>query len=68
LGPEPSNNCCGPDWRHAALLTIVVQQGFTLPGMPAENPGTASAAPHGAAGWSEAFRRRNGPIVHVVRL
>ena len=49
MGPELSNNCCRPDWRHVALLTLDVQQGFTLPGAPVEIPSTVSAALHNAS-------------------
>ena len=56
-----------PHPDRAALLTIDVQNDFTLPGAPAEIDGTAAAVP-----WMrrlvEAFRAREGPVVHVVRL
>lgn len=56
-----------PDWPNAALLTIDVQRDFTLPGAPAEIPGTAGAVP--AMGrLVESFRAAGRPIVHVVRL
>jgi nicotinamidase-related amidase len=45
LRAELSNSYCSPDWANAALLTIDVQQDFTLPGAPAEIPGTAEAVP-----------------------
>lgn len=49
------------------MLTVDVQRDFTLPGAPAEIPGTAEAAP--AMGrLAEAFRRARRPIFHVVRL
>jgi nicotinamidase-related amidase len=67
LGAELSNSYCSPDWANAALLTIDVQQDFTLPGAPAEIPGTAEAVP-AIRRLVEAFRRGSKPIVHVVRL
>ena len=67
MGAELSNNYCSPDWANAALLTIDVQQDFTLPGAPAEIPGTAEAVPV-IRRLVEAFRRCSKPIIHVVRL
>ena len=57
----------GPHRDGAALLTIDVQCDFTDPGAPAEIAGTAEAT--GRMGrLVEAFRDRDAPIVHVVRL
>ena len=67
MGAELSNNYCSPDWANAALLTIDVQRDFTLPGAPAEIPGTAEAVP-AIRRLVEAFRRCSNPIIHVVRL
>jgi nicotinamidase-related amidase len=56
-----------PNPERAALLTIDVQNDFTLPGAPAEIPGTADAVPQ-MQRVVEAFRAAGRPIVHVVRL
>jgi nicotinamidase-related amidase len=56
-----------PDWSRAALLTIDTQNDFTLPGAPAEIPGTAEAVP-AMRRLVEAFRRSGRPVVHVVRI
>lgn len=56
-----------PDPDRAALLTIDVQNDFTLPGAPAEIPGTMDAVPR-MTRLAEAFRAADAPIVHVVRL
>jgi nicotinamidase-related amidase len=58
LRPRPSE---------AALLTIDVQNDFTLPGAPAEIPGTSDAVPN-MRRLVEAFRGADRPVVHVVRL
>jgi nicotinamidase-related amidase len=64
---EGMSNFCNPDWANAALLTIDVQQDFTLPGAPAEILSTAEAVP-GMQPLVWAFRQANRPVVHVVRL
>lgn len=56
-----------PDNENAALLTIDVQRDFTLPGAPAEVPGTSDAVPR-MSQVVEAFREKDAPVVHVVRL
>jgi len=56
-----------PDFKKAVLLTIDVQRDFTLPGAPAEIPGTAAALPS-IRRLVRGFRERGKPIVHVVRL
>lgn len=56
-----------PDWENAALLTIDVQKDFTLPGAPAEIPGTMEAAPT-MGRLAGVFRSAGKPIVHLVRL
>jgi len=56
-----------PHPDNAALLTIDVQNDFTLPGSPAEIDGTAAAVPR-MRRLVEAFREDGRPIVHVVRL
>lgn len=56
-----------PDKNHICLLTIDVQNDFTLPGAPAEIPGTFQVIPC-MQRLVQAFRKRNYPVVHVVRL
>jgi nicotinamidase-related amidase len=56
-----------PSRDGAALLSIDVQRDFTLPGAPAEIPGTADAATE-MGRLADEFRERGLPIVHVVRL
>ena len=56
-----------PDLKNSALLTIDVQCDFSLPGAPAEIPGTMDAVPH-MAQLLQAFRAAQRPIVHIVRL
>jgi nicotinamidase-related amidase len=56
-----------PDWSNAALLTIDTQQDFTLPGAPAEIPGTAEVVP-GIRRLVQAFREQNRPIIHAIRI
>ncbi len=51
----------------AALLTIDVQNDFTLSGAPAEIEGTAEAVPQ-MRRLAEVFRARDAPVVHAVRL
>lgn len=51
----------------AVLLTIDTQVDFTVPGAPAEIDGTAEAVPQ-MKRLLEAFRQKDAPIVHVVRL
>ena len=62
--PDPHT---APEFEHAALLTIDVQNDtITTPG-PLEIPGTAQAVP-AMARLADAFREAGRPIVHVVRL
>ena len=56
-----------PDPDRAVLLTVDVQNDFTLPGAPGEIPGTAEAVPR-MRRLVEAFRAAAAPVVHVVRL
>ena len=61
--PDPHT---APEFEHAALLTIDVQNDtITTPG-PLEIPGTAQAVP-AMARLAGAFREAGRPIVHVVR-
>jgi nicotinamidase-related amidase len=56
-----------PDITHSALLTIDVQNDFTMPGAPAEIGGTYQLLPilHTIA---DAYRYAKLPVIHVVRL
>ncbi len=56
-----------PDAGHAALLTIDTQQDFSLPGSPAEIPGTFEILPQ-MQRLAQAFREKRRPLIHVVRL
>lgn len=56
-----------PDPTAAALLTIDVQNDFTLAGAPAEISGTAEAVPR-MARLVSGFRAAGAPVVHVLRL
>ncbi|MEI9812131.1 MAG: isochorismatase family cysteine hydrolase [Acidobacteriota bacterium] len=48
-------------------MTIDVQRDFTLPGAPAEIPGTAAAVPN-MVRLVEGFRTAGRPIAHMIRL
>jgi nicotinamidase-related amidase len=56
-----------PDLPNSALVTMDVQRDFSLPGSPAEMPGTIDVLPS-MARLVEAFRATGRPIVHIVRL
>ncbi|MUT66479.1 cysteine hydrolase family protein [Paenibacillus sp. NEAU-GSW1] len=56
-----------PKWNNSALLTIDMQNDFTLPGAPAEIPGTNEVLPV-MRELLAAYRRAGIPIIHVVRL
>lgn len=56
-----------PHPDRSLLLTIDVQNDFTRTGAPAEIPGTRDCVPR-IRKLLEACRRRNRPVVHVVRL
>ena len=56
-----------PHRDSAALLTIDVQNDFTLPGAPAEIEGTSDVVPQ-ISRLVESFREVEAPIVHAVRL
>ena len=56
-----------PDWKNIALVTVDVQNDFTLPGAPAEIAGTMNVVP-AIRRLVGTFRDAGKPIVHVVRL
>jgi nicotinamidase-related amidase len=56
-----------PHFRSSALLTIDVQNDFTLAGAPAEIPGTTAVLPR-IVSLLRVYRARGLPIVHIVRL
>lgn len=56
-----------PDPGQSLLLTIDLQNDFTLPGAPACVPGTMEIVPN-VVRVVEAFRACHRPIVHVMRL
>jgi nicotinamidase-related amidase len=57
----------GPDYKSMALITIDVQNDFSLPGAPLEIKGTMEAIPN-IVKLLELFRKLAKPIIHVVRL
>jgi len=56
-----------PDYSHMALLTIDVQNDFTLTNAPLEVSGTRAVLSR-IRELVLAFRQSNRPIVHIVRL
>lgn len=56
-----------PDKRRCALLTIDVQNDFVLPGAPAQITGAYRVVP-AIRDLALAFRKKNLPIIHVIRL
>ncbi len=62
-----TQNYTKPDFSRCALLTIDTQNDFTLPGAPAEIEGTIDVVPK-MERIVKAFRAKQRPIVHVVRL
>jgi nicotinamidase-related amidase len=56
-----------PEPGRSALLTIDVQEDFTLPGAPAEIRGTWERLP-AMQRVVDAYRKHGLPIIHVVRL
>ena len=56
-----------PHADRAALITIDVQNDFTLPDAPAEIDGTYDAVPQ-IQRLVETFRSENAPVIHVTRL
>jgi nicotinamidase-related amidase len=61
------NDYTSPDFKKAALLTIDTQRDFTVPGAPAEIPGTMAVLPK-MQQLVQTFRKQQKPIIHVVRL
>lgn len=53
--------------KTVALMTIDMQSDFTLPGAPAEVPGTAEVIPK-IVQLLQTFRRANKLVIHVIRL
>ncbi len=60
-------NYTDPDFYNCALLTVDMQNDFTLPGAPAEIRGTIEVVPP-MARLILAFREKRRPIVHIARL
>ncbi|NQT79173.1 MAG: cysteine hydrolase [Candidatus Aminicenantes bacterium] len=56
-----------PEILKSALLTVDVQNDFTLPGAVAEIPGTLSLIPN-LKKILEKYRKHKFPIIHAVRL
>jgi len=56
-----------PHFRSAAILTIDLQNDFSLPGAAAEIPGTYGVLTH-VVQILEAGRAAGVPIIHVIRL
>jgi len=56
-----------PDYANCALLTIDVQNDFTLPGSKLQILGTAEAVPN-IRRILEQFRLVGKPIVHIIRF
>ena len=56
-----------PDLSNSALVTIDVQRDFSMPGSPAEIPGTMSIV-HNIVRLLDIYRANERPIVHIVRL
>src|SRR5919109_1923935 len=55
------------DWRNAALLTIDIQNDFTLLNSPFAITGTFEIVPK-MCHVLHAFRSAHKPIIHVIRL
>ena len=62
-----TQNYTKPDFSRCGLLTIDTQNDFTLPGAPAKIEGTIDAVPN-IERIVKAFRAKQRPIVHIVRL
>ncbi len=62
-----TNHYTEPDWPHSALLTIDVQQDFTLKLATAGIPGPMAVIPF-IRRLTSAYRSGGLPIIHIVRL
>jgi len=60
-------NYTRPNWHTSALITIDMQNDFTLPDAPAQIHGTMDILPN-MKSLLETYREKLLPIVHVVRL
>jgi len=60
-------NYTEPDLIMSALVTIDTQRDFSLPGAPAEIPGTLDVIPN-MVRLLTAYRHYGLPIIHIVRL
>lgn len=56
-----------PDWEHTALLTIDIQNDFSLPEAVAEITGTYEII-HNMVSVLNTCRKNNIPIIHVIRI
>ena len=56
-----------PDYRHMALVTVDVQNDFSLPGSALEIKGTMEVLPN-IVSLLKLFRAMGKPIVHIVRF
>jgi nicotinamidase-related amidase len=56
-----------PDYNRSALITIDVQNDFSLPGSPLEVKGTLDIIPN-IVTLLDMFRRQEKLIIHIVRL
>ncbi|MCP4108755.1 MAG: cysteine hydrolase [Desulfobacteraceae bacterium] len=60
-------NYIAPELNKSALITIDTQCDFTLPGTPAEIPGTTDVIPN-MKRLLQKYRQAALPIIHIVRL
>jgi len=56
-----------PNFKKVALINMDMQRDFTLPGAPAEFPGTMEILPK-VRQLVRSFRHHKKPVIHVVRL
>jgi nicotinamidase-related amidase len=67
MGKRTVMKYTNPDLYNSALVTIDVQRDFSLPGSPAEIPGTMNVVPN-IVKLLDSYRASGRPIVHIVRL